>query len=249
MGILRRQRDPLLPYDAVLEALGRDHDMGTYTDEVELDSVVGSVSRTEDFDRAFRPRRRTDRMDHVRRLFDEGRYPPPIHLFRLGRLHFVVDGHHRVAVARERNWATLPARVHRVCTVAYARACLRTVDLDASAAERRFLEQLPLPAGVRETNWLESPAEWSRLADAAMAWGYRRQNGDGASYCCASDLAAAWWEQEVAPAVSLWRDHLGDDEEGAAQPDLQVFVAALAHRDSLGSLDWADPANELVPCC
>lgn len=247
MGLLRRRREGLLGYDAVLAALGRDHDMGTYSDEVDLDAVVGSVARTEEFDSRFRPLRRTARLDDVRRQFDAGRWPPPIRLLRLGQLHFVVDGHHRVAVARERNWATLPARVHRVCTVAYARCCLRQVDLSTSAAERRFLEQLPLPEDVRRTNWLDSPADWARIADSAMAWGLRRQLADGTSYCCAADLAAAWWEREVVPTVEAWR--LQEDAGSPpGQPDLQVFVAALARRDGLGALDWDDPANERVAC-
>lgn len=247
MGIFRRRSEGLLAYETVLDALGRDHDMGSYNDEVELSAILGSVARTDDFDRGFRPRRHTSRLDDVRRKFDEGGWPPPIRLFRLGELYFVVDGHHRVAVARERNWATLPAQVRRVCTVAYARACLSNIDLAASAAERRFLEQLPLADGVREANWLHTPADWSRIADSAMAWGLRRQLADGTTYCCATDLAAAWWETEVMPVVGSWRQHAADDTT-TDLPDLQVFLAALAHRDCLGTLDWADPANEYAPC-
>ncbi len=244
----RRRGESPLSYDAVLEAVGRAHDMGTYTDEVPLDAVVGSVARSAELGPGFRPRGRSDRLEGVRRQFDQGRYPPPIQLLRLGELFFVVDGHHRVAVARERNWASLPARVRRLCTVAYARCCLRASTLASSAAERRFVEQVPLPDEVHRANWLASPADWARLGDAAMAWGFRRQLRDGATYCCAADLAVAWWEQEVQPVVAQWRRAAADAGTPTDLPDLQVFVSALAHRDGLGQLDWSDPLNEQAPC-
>ena len=241
-----RDREPLLSFDEVLGAVGREHDMGESTDEVDLRAVVGSVARSDDFDREFRPRRRTDRLAETRRLFDEGRWPPPVRLLRLGDLFFVVDGHHRIAVARERKWATLPAVVRRICTVAYARAALRQADLATSAAERRTLERLPLPDEVRRANHLDAPADWARIADAAMAWGYRRTLADGTTYCCAADLAAAWWHQEVVPVVAAWRGRA--DLPAPDLTDVQVFVAALAQRDGLGALDWDDPVNEQVPC-
>ena len=70
---------------------------------------------------------------------------------RLGEVYFVVDGHHRLAVARERGWLSIPARVRHVCTVAYARCCLRLAHLDSLAAQRRFLQEIPLPDDVRES--------------------------------------------------------------------------------------------------
>lgn len=248
----RRRSEPLIPLASALAALGDDGVMSRYTDEVALDRVVGSAARAEDFDADFTPVRRTDRMTEVRRRFDAGTYPPPLDLVQLGSLYFVLDGHHRVAVARERGWTTLPARVRRVCTVAFARCCLRVADLPAKAAERRFLEQVPLPDDVREDLWLDRPTDWARLGDAALAWGYRRRLADGSTYCCAHDLAAAWWSEEVLPAV---RRHRKRAESGGGTArvvdltDVQVFVTALAERDGLGRLDWDDPANDEAPCC
>jgi hypothetical protein len=245
----RRTTEPLLPLSDVLEALGDDGDMGRYGDEVPLDWIVGSAARTGDFDASFRPRRSMPRLSDVRRKFDAGTFPPPIELVRLGQLHFVLDGHHRVAVARERNWTALPARVRRICTVAFARCCLTVADLPTVAAERRFLEELPLPDDVRQDVRLESPASWARLRDAALAWGYRRERQDGTDFCCAHDLAAAWWVEEVEPVVRRLRERPGGAAGVGDLSDLQLFVVALAERDGLGHLDWDDPANDEPDCC
>lgn len=159
--------------------------------------------------------------------------PPPIELVRLGDLLFVRDGHHRVSVARSLGWDSLPARVRRICTVAYALCCLRLTDLPAKAAERRFLEKVPLPAEVSRDLWLANPADWARLADAALAWGYAHPGVDG-GWFTAHALASAWWHQEVRPVVAALR-HEG---AGVALSDVQLFVSALAARDRLGALDW-----------
>ncbi len=132
----RHQGEPLLPFADVLAAVGAQGVMGTEAREVPLDAVVGSVARPEEFDAHFRPRRRTDRWARTRARFDAGQFPPPVELIQLGDLYFVEDGHHRVAVARERGWASLPARVRRICTVAVAQCCLRMADLADKRAER-----------------------------------------------------------------------------------------------------------------
>lgn len=230
-----------------LAALGHNGAMGSYDDEIALSDVVGTVARAADFDSDFSPRRRDGRWRRTNKLFRDGSYPPPIDVVRLGDLLFVRDGHHRISVATSLGWDSLPARVQRVCTVAYALGCLRVADLPTKAAERRFLERVPLPDEVSRDLWLEKPADWARLADAALAWGYVHPSV-GRTECCAHDLASAWWQQEVRPVVQALRQR----GAGAALSDVQLFVTALAARDRLGALDWPDDltaAHADEACC
>lgn len=243
-GRVRRQ-SPLVPLHDALNALGNAGVMESYDDEIKISSVVGSVARSQDFDAEFRSRRgRDERWRRVEDQFRRGSYPPPIEVVRLGEVYFVADGHHRVAVARALGWDSLPAHVRRYCTVAYARCCLGVADLAGKAAERRFLEQVPLPDELRADLRLDRPADWARLADAAMAWGYRQQR-DGTTYCCAHDLATAWWDADVSPLIAKLR------QRGVATdlPDIQAYVTALAERDRLGILDWdEDPVVTAGHC-
>lgn len=227
-----------------LDALGSLGAMARYTDEVPTAAIVGSEARAQDFDadfalvnRSLRPRHRTV-LDGVR----AGPLTTPVELVRLGDLYFVRDGHHRVSAARSLGIDRLPANVVRYCTVAYALCCLRAEHLHSKAAERRFLERLPVPSEFARDFWLDKPADWARLADAAQAWGYR-SGLDGS--CTAHDLAAAWWLAEVRPVVQKLR------ERGYGQDlrDVQVFVAALGARDRLGALDWPDGLDLSLPCC
>ena len=68
---------------------------------IELDTVVGTVDSRRDFDRRFRPtstrvRERWERLALAQR---RGEAVPPIDVYRVGDLHFVRDGHHRVSIA------------------------------------------------------------------------------------------------------------------------------------------------------
>jgi ParB-like chromosome segregation protein Spo0J len=69
---------------------------------VTLDSIVGTVEARTDFDARFRPasnriRRRWERIALAHRT---GRALPPITLVRRPDGHYVIDGRHRVSVAR-----------------------------------------------------------------------------------------------------------------------------------------------------
>src|SRR5438309_995076 len=64
--------------------------------------IVGSLDRSDDFDRNFTPRRAASRqrLASLRSAFPDGDVPP-IEAYEVGGAYFVADGHHRVAFVRE----------------------------------------------------------------------------------------------------------------------------------------------------
>ena len=83
---------------------------------VEVRRIVGSVGRAAELDANFRYQRRNGspaadvRTRRVRDLFASGQVPP-LELYQIGEDLFVVDGHHRVRVARERGQEFLEAHI------------------------------------------------------------------------------------------------------------------------------------------
>jgi hypothetical protein len=109
----------IVPFDEMLTALGRvaEHDLGLQT--IALESIVGTVSRRSgEFDRQFRPRTRRlqGRWQRIAAARRRGEAMPSIDVYRIGELHFVQDGHHRVSVARALGDTTIEARVREVKT-------------------------------------------------------------------------------------------------------------------------------------
>ncbi|GAA1951583.1 hypothetical protein [Amycolatopsis minnesotensis] len=236
----RRAADGLMPLDDALGALGGDGVLGRQFAEVPLSQIVGTSARAGDFDAEFNlvNRHLRGRWQGVASVLDRGA-EPPVDLVRLGELYFVVDGHHRVSVARARGWPVVPAQVVHICTIAYAMGCLRLAHLPSKAAERRFLDRVPLPNDVRANLWLDRPADWSRLADAAESWAFRRSL-DGRPFTDREELAGVWWQEEVLPVITRLRDA----GKCVDLRDVETYAVALATRDHHGWHAWPEDLPE-----
>jgi hypothetical protein len=79
--------------------VGRVH-RGTRT--VPLGQIGGSVGRCSDFDRDFLPAKASvkERWQRIDRAFHRGEELPAVSLYKVGGFYFVLDGHHRISVAR-----------------------------------------------------------------------------------------------------------------------------------------------------
>src|SRR5487761_1269331 len=118
---LRREPDDvnlILPFDEVVTALGWRGERSLGLQTIRLDTVVGSVDSLRDFDRKFRPttsrvRERWERLALAQR---RGESIPPIDVYRIGDLHFVQDGHHRVSIALATGQKVIDAYVTEVRT-------------------------------------------------------------------------------------------------------------------------------------
>jgi hypothetical protein len=108
----------LVRLDDVVGPLGwrGQRELGLQT--IQLDAIVGTAGSRRDFDRRFRPtsarvRSRWERLALAQR---RGAAIPPIEVYRVGRLHFVADGHHRVSVAAATRQRLIDAYVTDVLT-------------------------------------------------------------------------------------------------------------------------------------
>ena len=83
---------------------------------VAVDKIIGSVGRSKDFDGDFLPIRRSlgERWKRVDRAFHMGVELPAVELYELGDRYFVLDGNHRVSVARYQGMQWIEAEVTRL---------------------------------------------------------------------------------------------------------------------------------------
>jgi len=103
----------LLSFDDVRRELAANNRLYRGTRVVEADEIIGSVGRWDEFDRSFLPARASvgQRWKRIDRAFQRGEDMPPVKLYKLEEAYFVVDGHHRVSVARYHDVPTLEAAV------------------------------------------------------------------------------------------------------------------------------------------
>jgi hypothetical protein len=197
----------ILPFEEVVAALGQTGrtELGLRT--IPLDSIVGSVDRTRDFDRSFRPTsgRPRERWERIAGAQRRGEAMPPISVYRIGDLHFVRDGHHRVSVARALGRTEIDAYVTEVHTRVGADGGISIGDLPLKSHERVFLERVPLPPEARARVRLSDPWRYAELAEGVEAWGFRAMQNLG-ELMSREQVAEAWYRHEYLPVVETLRE-------------------------------------------
>ena len=96
---------------------------------------------------------------------------PPIDVYRIGDMHFVRDGHHRVSVARQLGLDVIEAYVTEIETEVGADAGVRLRDLAMKSHQRLFFERVPLPREWRSRIVLPHGSWYAGLAEGVEAWG------------------------------------------------------------------------------
>src|SRR6266581_2252049 len=117
---LRRQHDSdrLLRLDEIIKGLGWRGQRYIGLQTITLDHIVGTAGSLPNFDRHFRPtsNRVRERWEQLALAQRHGAAIPPIEVYRVGGLHFVSDGHHRVSIAAATGQRTIDAYVTEVLT-------------------------------------------------------------------------------------------------------------------------------------
>ncbi len=154
----------LLSFDQVREKLRLKNLVDRGVQEVPLDRIVGTVGREKDFNRAFLPRDESlrRRWEAVEGLAQGLAGFPSVELYRVGDVYFVVDGHHRVSVARSLGAPTIEGRVQEFET---------PVPLDAGASVEDVVLKSGLASFLETTRLVpEEPEEFR----TSVANGYER---------------------------------------------------------------------------
>ena len=173
----RLGRDPdfdvILPFEEVVEALGRVDERYVGLETIEIDRILGTVDRARGFDRQFRPTTARVRMrwERIANAVRRGEPLPPISVYRIGEVYFVRDGHHRVSVARALGRDVIDAYVVEVVTRVGADRTLRVGELPLKSHERLFHERVPLPARARDRVRLSDPWQYGDAGRGASRRG------------------------------------------------------------------------------
>jgi hypothetical protein len=243
---LRREPDDvvlILPFEEVVDALGvvGREDLGLKV--VPLDSIVGTVDRAADFDRGFRPTspRLRSRWERIAAAQRRGESLPPISLYRVGDLHFVRDGHHRVSVAKSLGRQDIDAYVTEIQTRVRLGRDMRVGDLPLKGHERLFRERVPLGREERSRIAVSDPWDYGVLAEAVEAWGFRAMQDRG-SYMDRREVAHVWFESEYLPVVEMLK--AGElIERGETETDAYMRISAMRYR-VLRTHEWSDDVIE-----
>jgi hypothetical protein len=220
----------LAELEPVLSAAGTEGRSFGGEHEIPVDKIVGSAasgSKAGDFDPAFLPanRRLRDRWTRVYTAMVEGGELPPIDVYKVGDGYYVIDGHHRVSVARSLGRDTINARVIDVQTRAPLGTNVDPEDLLKAAEYSQFLETTQLhrtrPEARLECSRLGRYDEiFKHILGHQYFLGLER--GQAVSL---PDAAASWYDTVYLPIAKAIRRHrVLEQQPGWTEADLYVEI-------------------------
>lgn len=228
LGGLVKQEDTqeLLPLGEVTSRLRLFQQSYVGIKEISIDKIVGTVDRGRDFDRDLLPRRPelADRWKRVEQAFPRGGFPPIV-VYEVNDSYFVVDGHHRVAIAKQRGATRIQAEVTRVKTRYPLPPDADLGRLIALEQERVFMEESGLERARPEARIdLTRPYGYQQLLEQVKVHGYNLMQERG-EVLSPEGVAADWYDGVYVPTVEVIRgERLTDLIPQARTGDLYLWV-------------------------
>ncbi|HSB82469.1 MAG TPA: hypothetical protein VLM91_27150 [Candidatus Methylomirabilis sp.] len=232
LALFSRQRNNLLSYDQVKERLHIGGPIHRGIRTVEISRIVGSVNRYRDFDRAFLPahNRIANRWQNIDRAFYEDVSLPPVVLYKVGEVYFVVDGHHRVSVARQQGQEFIEAEVRECHVKVPVGPDLQPEDLEILGARVEFLERTgldPLRPGAQIE--VTVPDGYSRILEHIAVHRYF-MGLDEKRDISEEEAVTHWYDTVYLPIVKVVQDRdMLKEFPGRTEGDLYLWVLDHQH--------------------
>jgi hypothetical protein len=233
---LSGQPTTLLSYEEIKEKLHIGGPIYRGVQTVLVDQIAGSLNRYHEFDRVFMPAtdKLAERWQSVNRAFYQDISLPPVVLYKVGQVYFVVDGHHRVSVARKQGQVYIDAEVRECATRVNITADIKTEDLEILEDKVNFLERTSLDSLLPDANIkLTIPDGFDRMLEHIAVHHYF-MGLDLKRDITEKEAIIDWYEKVYMPVINVIRDtniirEFPDKTEG----DLYLWV--LDHQHYLAS--------------
>ncbi len=218
----------LLSYEELRQQLRVVNQRPRGLHEIPLDKIVGSVGRYKDFTRSFLPLQ--DNIEHrwakVKTAVHDLTGVPPIEVYQLGDAYFVIDGNHRVSVAREMGLSAISAYVTEVKTRVPLSADDDPEEIICKARYAEFLEQTDLDEIRPEANLLMTFCGQYRLILEHVAVHRHYLGLEQQRYIPAEEAIASWYDNVYLPVIQIVREQgILRYFPGRTEADMYVLLA------------------------
>lgn len=218
----------LFSYEEVAEKLRVTGRAGRGRRTIPVEAIVGSVGRYNDFTRTFLPRlaRDAQRWARVKVAANDVTELPPIEVYQIGDGYFVVDGNHRVSVARQQGLRFIDAKVTEVRTRVPFSPGDSPDELIVKAEYAAFLDESGLrrvrpDADLRVT----VPGQYATLENLIEVHRYFVEVAEERELSFA-EAVARWYDEAYLPVLEAIREQgILDDFPGRTETDFYVWVA------------------------
>lgn len=221
----------LLSYEEVREKLHIGGPIYRGVQQVPLEKIVGSLNRYHQFDRAFLPLddSSAERWQRIAHAFYKEISLPPIVLYKVGEVYFVVDGHHRVSVARQQGLKIIEAEVRECQTRVNITPEITPEDLEIIHEKVHFLERTNLDRLRPEAKIkLTIPDGFSRMLEHIAVHRYF-MGIDFQRPISEEEAVTHWYDTVYLPVVQIIRES-GILEEFPDRTEGDLYLWVMDHQ-------------------
>ena len=250
---LKRQSSSLLDYKTTLQNLkpvGEPVPRGL--SEIPLENIVGSVGRFRDFTHDFLPTNPQDetRWANVKKVITEMTGLPPIEVYKVGDAYFVLDGNHRVSVARRLGSETISAYVTEVKTRVALSADDDVDEIICKANYANFLEATGLDQSHPDLDLLMTISGKYRILLEqidSMRPSLPDETNTDPNQVSRKEAAAEWYRSVYLPVIKVI-DEFGVLQRFPKQTRTDIYVLLSQRKAELEeSLGWQLDLKEDLP--
>ncbi len=204
-------------FDQVREAEQASEIIDRGSDQVLVSRIVGTVGRYRDFDGKFRSRNRSGeaRFKRILNAMRDGVPLPPVSLYQIKDDFFILDGHHRVAAARELGREVISARIVELLPAK------QTLENQLYLEKIKFRDRAGLLKSINLTE-LDQYHHLELQIREHQAW-LSEQNNNDVSY---RQAAQDWYKTIYKPLVTIISDsRLVMAFPGRTEDDLYLYIS------------------------
>jgi hypothetical protein len=235
----------LLRFEEVKQHLNLRGERSLGLQNIPVNKIIGSVGRYQDFTRNFLPRKSVNqhRWQQVNALARGMMGFPPIEVYKVGDAYFVIDGNHRVSVARQLKMPTIEAYVTEFQTLIPIDENTTIDDILLKEGYAEFLQRTQLNLIRPDADLhLTVPGQYRHILEHIDVHRYFMglERKKPIPY---TEAVASWYDNVYTPMIESIREH-AILEEFPKRTEADVYVWLISHqaalRDNYGG-EWLTP--------
>jgi len=220
---------------------------------VRVENIVGSIDRYKDFDYYFLPKKAhlEHRWSNIYNAYKNDVILPPVKLYKVGDIYFVVDGNHRVSVAKRLGVTYIDAEVVEFKTRIPITRDMDPKDMFILSEREKFMELTKLGENRPDIKIrLTIPGKYDfllqRISDHRF---YLNKHHDkGKKEYSFQEAALDWYDNVYLPSIDIIdRYKIIEHFPNRTKSDLYVWINAHKYylREKYGeSIGLADAADD-----
>ena len=228
----RERPNRLLSFEEVNKGLElhNQHYLGMRA--VRVDDIVGSIDRYKDFDQYFLPRKAhmEHRWSNIYAAYRNDVILPAVKLYKVGDIYFVLDGNHRVSVAKRMGVTYIDAEVTEFRTRIPVTRDMDPKDMFILSEREKFMEVTKLRENRPDIKIrLTIPGKYDFLLERINDHMHYLNNhaGNGRKHYSFEDASLDWYDNVYLPSIDVIDSYrIIEHFPNRTKSDLYVWINA-----------------------